>query len=314
MKALFAVILTYNLANNVAKMSFLLQYRRIFSNARVKQICFGLLIFVFLWAIIQLILLGMSCVPVATIVPTMADKCLNTLPVWYFSSAMNIVTDFVIFLVPLPSVYGLKLHKQQKILVFSIFCLGFLSVFSVLPDGISLINNSTCIISIVRIFTLRVAAVTEDPTWDNTEAACWSLIELNCGILCASLPTLRPLLGKIVPGLASTRRANEYQMYGTSRDGNKGTGLDRSHEVEEARSDSTEVLKEAEPGSPFGDAIDYDKGVGRGVTTVVYSKKTDRGLEKSALRSSGSLRTSPVPKNIVVTTETTVVADAAGKS
>ena len=62
--------------------------------------------------------------------------------------------------------------------------------------------------------------ITQDPSWDNTEAAAWSVIELNCGILCSSLPTLRPLLAKIIPGLGSRYRTNAaYQHYGTDRTG-----------------------------------------------------------------------------------------------
>ncbi len=128
LQALYASILNYNLANNVVKMSFLLQYRRIFgsSSPAADRVCHWLFFFVMLWAVLQAILLAVSCIPVAAIVPSMAAKCLNTLPVWYFSSTMNIVTDFLIFLVPLPCVYNLTMPRNQKILVFSIFCLGFL--------------------------------------------------------------------------------------------------------------------------------------------------------------------------------------------
>jgi hypothetical protein len=38
-----------------------------------------------------------------------------------------------------------------------------------------------------------------DPFWDNAPAAYWSVVELNCGILCSCLPTLRPLVRRFVP-------------------------------------------------------------------------------------------------------------------
>jgi hypothetical protein len=66
---------------------------------------------------------------------------------------------------------------------------------------------SVCIISVLRIFTLRDAVMTTDPTWDNTDAAFWSVIELHAASLASSLPTLRPLLAKIVPGLSSRYNA-----------------------------------------------------------------------------------------------------------
>lgn len=56
--------------------------------------------------------------------------------------------------------------------------------------------NSVCIVSIVRVPTLRAASQAKDPTWDNVAAALWTLAELNAAILCSSLPTLRPLFFK----------------------------------------------------------------------------------------------------------------------
>ena len=109
-------------------MSFLLQYRRIFGGSSfvADRVCHWLFIFVVVWAVVQAILLGVACIPVAAIVPTMAGKCIDTMPLWYFSSTLNIVTDLLIFIVPLPCVSRLRLPKSQKIFVFSIFCLGFL--------------------------------------------------------------------------------------------------------------------------------------------------------------------------------------------
>ncbi len=62
-------------------------------------------------------------------------------------------------------------------------------------------------VSVIRILTLRVATNTQDPTWDNTGAAIWSVIEMNCAILCSTLPTLRPLF---------TRKARELKSSMTS--------------------------------------------------------------------------------------------------
>ncbi|KAK4155078.1 hypothetical protein C8A00DRAFT_13825, partial [Chaetomidium leptoderma] len=189
MKALYASVLTYNLAINLVKMSFLLQYRRIFgsSSPTADRVCHWLFCFVMFWAVLQAVLLGLSCIPVAIIVPSMTGRCLDTLTVWYFSSTLNIITDFVIFLIPLPCVHNLTMPTRQKVLVFSIFCLGFF----------------TCIISIIRLLYLWVVTTTKDSTWDNVELTLWSVAELNCGILCASLQTLRPLMSRLnKPGMA----------------------------------------------------------------------------------------------------------------
>ena len=125
LKSLFAGMVLYNLSQILTKISFLLQYRRIFSG-RTRLVCLGLIGFLAVWGVIQEVLVGMSCVPVAVFVPSRADRCVNALVVWYLTSIMNIVTDFAVFTTPMPAIRGLALRRKQKILVASIFGLGFL--------------------------------------------------------------------------------------------------------------------------------------------------------------------------------------------
>lgn len=62
-------------------------------------------------------------------------------------------------------------------------------------------GTSTCTISIIRIEFLNNG---EDFTYNNIAPAGWSLGELCAGITCACLPTLRPLLFRVVsPKLGS---------------------------------------------------------------------------------------------------------------
>ena len=60
---------------------------------------------------------------------------------------------------------------------------------------------STCVISIVRLSTLEAAATSFDSTWDNTQAALWSYLELTIAIVAACLPTLRPFMARFFPRL-----------------------------------------------------------------------------------------------------------------
>src|SRR5271155_524357 len=61
--------------------------------------------------------------------------------------------------------------------------------------------------SILRLHSLYVISRSDDVTWDNVGAATWSSVELNVGIMCACLPTLRPLMNRLFPhALLSTQR------------------------------------------------------------------------------------------------------------
>ncbi|KAF9870967.1 lysophospholipase a [Colletotrichum karsti] len=225
LKFLLVAVLHYNMGMNVVKVSFLLQYRRVFVAKNVQRICFWAMIFVVLWACAQATLLGTSCLPISIIVPSTASFCLNTLPIWYFSSGMSMATDIMIFCIPLPSVLKLRLPTRQKAMLFGVFSLGFF----------------VCIISIYRMFTLRTAVYSEDPPWENIGAAIWSAIELNTSIIAASLPTLRPLLAKWLPGagLSSAHKSTSaYPRYGSS------SGMGRSNFKELKSSGQREVSTE----------------------------------------------------------------------
>lgn len=73
----------------------------------------------------QQILLTLSCVPLANLEPSAAPWCLNTLPIWEFTSIVSLVTDFMIFVIPLPYIWELPTPLRQKLVLFGVFGLGF---------------------------------------------------------------------------------------------------------------------------------------------------------------------------------------------
>jgi hypothetical protein len=52
---------------------------------------------------------------------------------------------------------------------------------------------SACIISILRLQVLRLSTTSPDKTWDSYFSAIYAAIEVNLGIFCACIVTLRPL-------------------------------------------------------------------------------------------------------------------------
>ncbi|KAH8898089.1 hypothetical protein GQ53DRAFT_678044, partial [Thozetella sp. PMI_491] len=187
LQSLFAGEVIYNMTQIMTKVSILLQYRRIFRDDWTKRVSLWLMIFLLVWGAVQEVLVGMACIPISILYPSQAAICINSLMVWYLTSVMNIITDFVVFMVPMPVIKNLQLRKRQKLLVVGIFCLGFF----------------TCIISIVRLFTLSQAINSADTTWDNTPTSYWTEVEVNLGIVCASAATLRPLVRRLVPGTSN---------------------------------------------------------------------------------------------------------------
>ncbi|KAK3377087.1 hypothetical protein B0T24DRAFT_701223 [Lasiosphaeria ovina] len=184
MKSFYSSIVVYNIAVCLTKISILLQYRRIFSNALMQRATQAELCFLCAWAVTLAFLLTLVCIPVAAFWdPRAGGRCLDGPTIWYTMAGVNLVTDFAIFTMPLPVLRSLHLPRRQKNMLIGVFCLG------VFP----------CAVSIYRIRTLRIATQTADPLWDNVDAATWSFLELSVAVVAACLPTLRPILVAVLP-------------------------------------------------------------------------------------------------------------------
>ncbi|KAB8068775.1 integral membrane protein [Aspergillus leporis] len=189
MKAFWITIPFYNAALLCAKASILLQYFRVFPTRRMRTInwvMLGILATYGSWAVLSGFL---NCVPVAKFWDRSIDGfCLSDKGLWFSNASMHITTDLAILMIPIPALANLELPRRQKIALISVFALG----------------GFVCITSICRLVALKQISESTDPTYDNVGAASWSAIECNVGIICACLPTLRPLVSRVVPHLLST--------------------------------------------------------------------------------------------------------------
>ncbi|KAF5724170.1 integral membrane protein [Fusarium mundagurra] len=205
MKAFYASVVVYNVAMCLVKIGILLQYRRVFAIPILQALTFYGLVIMVAWTITIAFLNTLICVPVAKFWNSALDgHCIDPLTVWYVMAGFNLVTDITVFCMPLPVIGSLNLPKKQKVMLLAIFSIGFL----------------TCIISIIRIRTLKTAASTKDPNWDNVDAAIWSFLEVTLAIISSCLPTLRPLFSKIMPRLFASsfgRSSNRVSQYGYTR-------------------------------------------------------------------------------------------------
>jgi hypothetical protein len=94
-----------------------------------------------------------------------------------------------------------------------------------------MINNfSVTVVSALRLQSLIHFGASENPTWDQADVIHWSNIEINVGIICACMPSLRIMLVRMFPKmLGSTKEAtNNYVKYGSRSHGIGGASAVRS--------------------------------------------------------------------------------------
>ena len=117
----------YGAGITAIKATFLLQYQRVFSVGGYVNRFLAALIIVMAWSIASLLIAIFSCVPVQSFWDqSVTGRCVPEHPWWEINSAGNVITDFAVFCLPLPTLWKLHLPRGQKIALLGLFSLGFL--------------------------------------------------------------------------------------------------------------------------------------------------------------------------------------------
>jgi hypothetical protein len=161
---------------SLTKISILLQYRRVFVGSDIQRIITGSIGVIVVYGLWSVFATAFMCTPVSYFWnPSIGGHCLSRLGVWFANASLNIITDVVICLMPVPVLNRLSLPRKQKYALIAVFCLGLF----------------VCLTSILRLKALYQISVSTDVTWDNTPAAYWSSLECNCSVVAACLPTVK---------------------------------------------------------------------------------------------------------------------------
>lgn len=60
-------------------------------------------------------------------------------------------------------------------------------------------STSTCVTSVIRLYSVSVLVQGDDNSYDNAPSAIWSAVEVNTAIMCACMQSLKPLVQKVRP-------------------------------------------------------------------------------------------------------------------
>ncbi|KXX74748.1 hypothetical protein MMYC01_209107, partial [Madurella mycetomatis] len=181
LELIFFTSLGYHVYLMLLKATFVLQYRRVFPLPVFQQICDIFLVFLAVWTLAGLVGGATICLPLSKNWDPLEPiwTCEKRVWFWIGHGIVHVVTDILILIMPLPLLKTLPLPPVQKIVLIGVFCLGFL----------------TCVISGIRLTTIRPSLQDPDLTWTSAQTVLWSFGEVTCSIVCLCIPTLRPLLG-----------------------------------------------------------------------------------------------------------------------
>ncbi|RYP17973.1 hypothetical protein DL765_004192 [Monosporascus sp. GIB2] len=168
------------------KSSILSLYLRIFPTRFMKKSCSVLGGLVFAWWLVAMIVPLVQCKPMSkSWLPFSEGTCIDTCSFLVGNAVPNIVTDAAILALPAHQISKLQLRTIQKAAITGIFLLG----------GVVII--ASCI-RLKVVYALWESDLNADYTIQVKDSWLWTVTEPAVGILCACLPTLRPLVVAIM--------------------------------------------------------------------------------------------------------------------
>lgn len=146
--------------------------------------------------------------------------CGNEFLSYILTGSINIATDVMVLVLPIPSLVRLEMTLYKKLILIGTFACGLF----------------TCIIGALRLRSI-VMVDFNDYTYSIADAMTYSTLEPALAIVLACIPTLRPLLPARTSQANSSASATKWRFhpslitYGGSRDPGSGNDLGKKDAI-----------------------------------------------------------------------------------
>ncbi|KAF5849132.1 hypothetical protein GGP41_006039 [Bipolaris sorokiniana] len=183
-RLIVAMLIGYSAIVTLIKISILLVYRRLAYNKRFEGFCKRTIIVLATYQVIFTIVAAAQCVPLHKLwdfTNTVPGFCININAFYHASSSFHILIDVWILTLPIQLIRRIPRKPREKLALYINLGLGVVSMVA----------------SIVRFRFLYIFTTSDDPIYGFVPVNTWSMVEVNVGILCATLPILRPLAIKV---------------------------------------------------------------------------------------------------------------------
>ncbi|KAG8405019.1 hypothetical protein J3459_022310 [Metarhizium acridum] len=199
---------------SLIKLSLSLFYVRIFPGTTIRRLLWATVIINLLYGTTFVITAIFQCTPIAYFWTQYDEerataRCININAFGWANAAISVALDMWMISMPLSQIPKLRLHWTKK---FGVSIMFFLGAF-------------VTIVSILRLSSLVSWANSTNPTWDQWNVVYWSTIEVNVGMICTCLPSIRLIMLRAFPNM--TRSHPTYGSNSLSHHTSGQSGLDR---------------------------------------------------------------------------------------
>ncbi|CAN8106401.1 unnamed protein product [Discula destructiva] len=185
------------------KLSISLFLLRVTPDVFYRRIIYGTISFLFAWTFACFITLLLQCRNIAVTWDASVQTHCWSLEVihglGWASAIMSISSDIFYAVLPIAMLWKLQMNTRRKASLGAILGLGIFASAAAITKSVYIQNYSS----------------NTDNLWNTTELTIWTTVELNVGIIAASLPCLRPIF-KILrngPGAKGVSANCQYPMH-----------------------------------------------------------------------------------------------------
>ena len=128
-----------------------------------------------------------------------AAKCIDIVTLYLSSAPVNIITDLAILFLPMPILTGMRLPRNEKIILIITFSFG---AFVAVIDVVRIAYLESAALARLQNTAGSAASNAEyDYSWIASLSFMWSAVEVHVGIIVACVPGVKPLVAKVFPSL-----------------------------------------------------------------------------------------------------------------
>ncbi|OLN87279.1 hypothetical protein CCHL11_03710 [Colletotrichum chlorophyti] len=185
------MVAVYSLSVTTAKISLLVLYSRLSPERWFRIFTQSLIVFTTGYALAYPFLFCLGCRPIKAAWDLSArpgSTCIDKNTIYLALSVTNIIMDVVCLILPLKIIIPLQMARRQKISLILLFATG----------------GFVCICAIRRTVLLPPLFKSTDYTFDMEKQLNWAAVEVNAGIMCASVPALKPFFVRYLPGFVTS--------------------------------------------------------------------------------------------------------------
>ncbi|KAH7129265.1 hypothetical protein EDB81DRAFT_907337, partial [Dactylonectria macrodidyma] len=196
----------YMLCNGFTKLSLLTFYLHLSPQKWFRVSVWISIVIVAIYTIVITFMMLFVCNPPRKAFDFKVEGTCTDAAILYMATAVsNIVTDVMLFLLPIRMIYMLHMPKVQKFGAIVVFGIGSMTIAT----------------SVIRLVKLPVVLASTDPSWDAAPANIWTFIEANLFVICGSMPTLRKFFKHLMPRIMGSSGASKYsESYGAKQHSN----------------------------------------------------------------------------------------------